>query len=60
MSARRVIDACCAAVLNRRLASFSIAFAAAAALWQFVPAWYWVVIPAISLVAGGGYLRAGR
>ncbi|MCL2563077.1 MAG: DNA internalization-related competence protein ComEC/Rec2 [Oscillospiraceae bacterium] len=47
----------CEAVLKRRLASFAIAFAAATVGWQLVPAWYWLVIPAVVLAVGAGFLR---
>ncbi|MCL2829090.1 MAG: DNA internalization-related competence protein ComEC/Rec2 [Oscillospiraceae bacterium] len=45
------------AVLSRRLASFSIAFAAATVSWQIVPAWYWLLLPAVALAVGVGFLR---
>ncbi|MCL2587779.1 MAG: DNA internalization-related competence protein ComEC/Rec2 [Oscillospiraceae bacterium] len=52
--------ACCVVVLNRPLASFVIAFATATVVWQLVPTWYWIVMPAFLLVAGAGYLRESR
>jgi len=45
------------AVLNRPLASFTIAFAMATAIWQIVPAWYWLLLPAVALAVGAGFLR---
>ena len=45
------------AVRKRRLAAFSIAFVAATILWQIVPAWYFLLIPAVLFAVGIAFLR---
>ena len=45
------------AMRKRRLATFSIAFALATVCWQLVPAWYFLLIPAVFLAVGIGFLR---
>jgi len=52
-----VADALRSAVLSRRLAAFVMAFAAATILWQIVPAWYWLLLPAVAFAVGVGFLR---
>ena len=51
------VRACCAAVYNRRLVFFALAFALATVFWQLVPAWYWLIVPAVALAVGAGFLR---
>ena len=53
---RATVRACCAAVLHRRLAFFVLAFALATIVWQLVPAWYWLLVPAVVLAVGAGFL----
>ena len=44
------------AVMKRRLAAFAIAFAAATIFWQIVPAWTFLLIPAVLFAVGIAFL----
>ena len=55
-----IVSQIAAIVTKRRLAAFCIAFALATVLWQIVPAWYWLLVPAVILAAGAGFLRENK
>jgi len=56
-SGRGIIASLGTAVRKRRLATFSIAFALATVFWQLVPAWTFLLIPAVLFAVGIAFLR---